>query len=70
MAAYRSRGAGFVLDALRDPRSLEALTGLDELHDSAAAMVASVEEEEEEEGARKREGGGGGGDGDEEWTKL
>ena len=27
VAAYISRGAGFVLDALRDPRSLEALDG-------------------------------------------
>ena len=55
--AFESRGAGFVLDALRDPGSLEALTGLDELHASAAAMVDSSEEEEEEEG--EREGGDG-----------
>ena len=64
VGAYRSRGAAFVLDALRDPRSLEALTGLDELHASAAAMVASEEEEEEEEE------GEGGKSGDEEWTEL
>jgi len=63
VAAYVSRGAGFVLDALRDPRSLEALTGLDELHASAAAMAASSSSEGEgEEGGGKKE--------DEEWTEL
>ena len=71
--AYRSRGASLVLDAMRDPRSLEALTGLDELHAAVGAMVASSEEEKEEEergegGERKNEGGCG--DDDEDWTEL
>ena len=71
--AYRSRGASLVLDAMRDPRSLEALTGLDELHAAVGAMVASSEEEEDEEergegGERKNEGGCG--DDDEDWTEL
>ncbi len=72
VAAYRCRGAAFVLDALRDPRSLEELTGLDELQASAEAMamaVSSEEEEEEEEagnGERTKEGD----EEDEEWTEL
>ena len=78
--AYRSRGAGFVLEALRDPGSLEALTGLDELHASVGAMMMAAASESD-----SVEGGEGGGEGegkkkekeekkeddeDEEWTEL
>ena len=60
VAAWRSRGADFVLAAARDPASLERETGLDELHAAAEEMVAAAE------------GGGGGGDDDDgdEWLEL
>ncbi|GIL99130.1 hypothetical protein Vretimale_4392 [Volvox reticuliferus] len=50
--AYRARGWGLVREALQSPAALEALTGLSELHASAAAMM---EDEEVDEGKDEAE---------------
>eukprot|EP00887_Chlorella_sp_A99_P000291 scaffold13.g291.t1 len=62
VAAYRLQGHDFVLQGLRDPRSLEDLTGLSELHHASEAVVEGWSESEGEE-----EGGDGRGDG---WEEL
>ncbi|KAG2455180.1 hypothetical protein HYH02_000996 [Chlamydomonas schloesseri] len=57
--AYRRRGWGLVAEALASPASLEALTGLAELHAAAAAaMMDDVEEEEDEEEEEEGKGKG------------
>ncbi|KAG1662518.1 hypothetical protein FOA52_000922 [Chlamydomonas sp. UWO 241] len=62
VAAHKERGWAFVLDALRDPASLERVSGLAELHKGMDELLAGSDEE-------GGEGGGGGGDED-DWCDL
>ncbi|KAK9814486.1 hypothetical protein WJX72_006655 [[Myrmecia] bisecta] len=65
---YRARGWEFLLEALQDPKKLEDLTGLTELHSSAAAMCDDFDESDED-----GEGGAAAGpdrDGQDEWMSL
>ena len=59
VAAWRARGADYVLAAARDPACLERETGLDALHAAAEEMVAAAES-----------GGGGDDDDGDEWLEL
>ena len=57
---------------VQDPKSLEDLTGLSELHQQAALMLADCDAEDQE-GALDAVGGAGGegaGDREEDWTTL
>ncbi|CAL8471824.1 g11366 [Coccomyxa elongata] len=47
VAQYHKNGWPFILQALQDPHALEDLTGLTELHSSAAALAMMESDEEE-----------------------
>ncbi|KAG2499228.1 hypothetical protein HYH03_002807 [Edaphochlamys debaryana] len=81
--AYRARGWELIREALADPSSLEALTGLAELHAAAAARMEESEQAEGEKGEGRGGGEGGeeqggaaegkgedGEDEEEDWTEL
>ncbi|PRW33020.1 ubiquitin-like modifier-activating enzyme ATG7 isoform X1 [Chlorella sorokiniana] len=79
VARYRRRGADFVLQGLLDPKSLEDLTGLTELHAASEAALEAWEASDEEEqegssgggaGQQGQAGGGGRGGEDDEWWHL
>ncbi|GIL43342.1 hypothetical protein Vafri_1113 [Volvox africanus] len=53
--AYRTRGWNLVREALQSPAALETLTGLSELHASAAAMMEDDEMEEGDDDEAERE---------------
>ncbi len=63
--AYRQRGWAFLEEAVWNPVTLEALTGLDKLHAEAAAWEARSES-----GGGGSEPGGGGSGAEDDWHEL
>ncbi|KAL4857490.1 Ubiquitin-like modifier-activating enzyme ATG7 [Chlorella vulgaris] len=63
---YRRRGHAFLLQALTDPKHLEDLTGLTELHRSSEAALEAWASSDDEEQAQVASAAGG----DDDWQAL
>ncbi len=55
---------------MQDPHALEDLTGLTELHNSAAALMMGASDEDEDENLLKQADAAGPSRGAEEWLEL